>query len=429
MIKIELDDLIEEEHKNYYNDFVKVNFDKSIYCNKKGVEEFNKKNGTSYDTRKIKKIHKEFMNFCKKNSEILSTGTVDELRKLDSEINKDYHDIKVLIEKKFRCRDTGKGKVDTYHNLLLKIFGYEKFSSITIWESILEVANKNIKSKLSKDKEVYDNLLGILEKANFKLADSQKKELEKKTSNKERKAFLESCFTLELTLDNFHKNNFNGIWNAYIFLLNSKIRVCPYCNRQYIAPIYTDSGKMRATLDHFFPKVKFPYFSMSLYNLIPSCGFCNSSLKGSKQFDENDLNPYEKSFDDYAKFYANIISKDNIKIEVIDTDKKDVYIENYKNTFKLEHQYSYHTNQVEELIYKRLAYSKSRIEDFMDNEYKKLDITQKELIEILVGFKKDKFKINNEPLAKLRRDVAIQLGFFEDSESTYIKELKKILNK
>ena len=73
-------------------------------------------------------------------------------------------------------------------------------------------------------------------------------------------------------------------WCAYTFVIMLGLRVCPYCNEQYIAPILTHKGRVRADLDHFFSKKKYPFFALSIYNLIPCCKFCNSSLKGEKIF-------------------------------------------------------------------------------------------------------------------------------------------------
>lgn len=55
------------------------------------------------------------------------------------------------------------------------------------------------------------------------------------------------------------------------------LRTCPYCNANYT--IVSAKGRFRADLEHFFPKSKYPYLSVTLYNLFPSCPTCNK-LKG-----------------------------------------------------------------------------------------------------------------------------------------------------
>lgn len=163
-----------------------------------------------------------------------------------------------------------------------------------------------------------------------------------------------------------------------MFVFSTEIRTCPYCNRQYITPLLTFDGQTRGTLDHFVAKSKYPYFSMSLYNLVPVCYSCNSSFKGDSEFDFDDINPYEESMDNYIRFQANmIINKPiHIDINIKKIDKKNG-IEKYLDTFKLESQYNYHTNQVEELILKKFTYSEKYIEDIKNNKLKNFDLCNK----------------------------------------------------
>ncbi|NWF65857.1 MAG: hypothetical protein HXX81_00125, partial [Campylobacterales bacterium] len=60
------------------------------------------------------------------------------------------------------------------------------------------------------------------------------------------------------------------------------ITVCPYCNRNYIFN-FQKNKSLEATsqLDHFFDKSTYPYFAVSIYNLVPSCQTCNQ--RKSKQ--------------------------------------------------------------------------------------------------------------------------------------------------
>ncbi|QOD00878.1 hypothetical protein [Pseudomonas putida] len=87
-------------------------------------------------------------------------------------------------------------------------------------------------------------------------------------------------------------------WSAYKLCLSSSYRMCPYCQQSLAITIYKDlkSKSLRPTLDHFYPKSEYPYLALSLYNLIPSCHTCNSSLKGTENFYRNEhLHPYEDS--------------------------------------------------------------------------------------------------------------------------------------
>jgi hypothetical protein len=59
---------------------------------------------------------------------------------------------------------------------------------------------------------------------------------------------------------------------------------CTYCNLDTTVNIKLLDGSSKALfdLDHYFPKVKYPYLSISFFNLIPACSNCNSRIKGSQ---------------------------------------------------------------------------------------------------------------------------------------------------
>ncbi|HDR7588504.1 TPA: HNH endonuclease, partial [Bacillus mycoides] len=96
-------------------------------------------------------------------------------------------------------------------------------------------------------------------------------------------------------------------WNAYEYIKLLRIKVCPYCNAQFTLTIHTtndkaEGGPSRAELDHFIPKNEYPIFSMSLYNLVPSCKVCNQSLKHSRKTSfSTHFNPFDKEIDN--EFY------------------------------------------------------------------------------------------------------------------------------
>ncbi|MCD8293636.1 MAG: hypothetical protein LUE27_00105 [Clostridia bacterium] len=60
---------------------------------------------------------------------------------------------------------------------------------------------------------------------------------------------------------------------------NMNVKCCPYCNQQYTLYIEGDNkgkiGMAKFEYDHFWGKSEYPFLSMSMYNLIPSCPMCN----------------------------------------------------------------------------------------------------------------------------------------------------------
>lgn len=81
------------------------------------------------------------------------------------------------------------------------------------------------------------------------------------------------------------------------------IKVCPYCNRKYTYTV-TENGDevIRPEFDHFYNEADHPLFSISFYNLVPSCSDCNR-LKGAIQFKiDTHIHPYFNSFGQHATF-------------------------------------------------------------------------------------------------------------------------------
>ncbi|TCQ93879.1 MULTISPECIES: hypothetical protein [Yersiniaceae] len=73
-------------------------------------------------------------------------------------------------------------------------------------------------------------------------------------------------------------------YDAYDLCSASKARSCPYCNQSYAFTVRSQKKGFRPTLDHFFPQGSYPHLALSLYNLVPACSICNSSLKGQINF-------------------------------------------------------------------------------------------------------------------------------------------------
>ena len=88
------------------------------------------------------------------------------------------------------------------------------------------------------------------------------------------------------------------------------VTVCPYCNRSYV---FTLRKGTRPQYDHYFPKSKYPYLCISMYNLIPCCSVCNS-LKHDKNTHKTPIiYPYTDSYGEKAVFEESGVNADNIE--------------------------------------------------------------------------------------------------------------------
>lgn len=344
-------------------DEIKKYHEKYFEDNIKPNFEINKINMNKSDLKK----HEKFMCFCSDNYKNFAIGDINKLRELYKEIEEKHKSILKMIKYNTKNVSINKSKQSkTYKNYLLGVFGYDKFVNRTTFD-----VTKN-----------------------------------------------------DITIGNYDNYSSRDSWNPYMFVFMLGIRVCPYCNRQYVTPVYSSSGKLRADLDHFLPKNKYPFFSMSLYNLIPSCKFCNSSLKGRKEFDFDSLNPYECNIDDYIKFEMNISSNfDNESYIFANPIKEEKKAKEYLNMFKIETLYNYHRNQASDLLKKKLIYS----DEYIENMYKHFGdhfYNIDEMKELIIGYTGSKDKINDEPLAKFKRDISKQLGFIEEVDKDTIDKLK-----
>lgn len=62
------------------------------------------------------------------------------------------------------------------------------------------------------------------------------------------------------------------------------VRTCPYCNSHYLEPrINYKTGRIHPgmQIDHFYPKERYEILSVSLFNLVPSCAYCNHEKAGN----------------------------------------------------------------------------------------------------------------------------------------------------
>lgn len=138
-------------------------------------------------------------------------------------------------------------------------------------------------------------------------------------------------------------------------------------------------NKVYCQLDHFLPKSRYPYLSISLYNLIPVCSNCNLT-KGTRGSSESDalLSPYEHSLHDYFKFEAPLplpseaqpeaLKKflNNRKIQTIGAKPRiladqanEEKIERHLEVFKIKEIYKNHLEYVQELHTKAYIYNDS----------------------------------------------------------------------
>lgn len=203
-----------------------------------------------------------------------------------------------------------------------------------------------------------------------------------------------------------------------------KIKSCYYCNIDFVN-VYKEAGseKYHFTLDHVLPKSKYPYFSISLFNLVPSCYTCNSKLKLANEFsisgDLAKICPSSKgfNFDENATFTLEFNVKDSDfknkiekvqQIEDVIIDLKNKYssieIKEFIDIFNLQGRYEYHKNICFDLIEKRKKYPDKEISNIAALIKRDVLTVKKDI------FGSEIFESTNAPFEKYKQDIAEQLG-------------------
>lgn len=109
-----------------------------------------------------------------------------------------------------------------------------------------------------------------------------------------------------------HFVNTGRSYNAYTLFDAMNIRVCPYCEHEYLAHVRVDNGDRRTMqFDHFYPKddAMYPGLAMCFYNLIPSCSSCNT-LKLTQGIAAN---PYDSDIESLTNLHPDIMPGVNIE--------------------------------------------------------------------------------------------------------------------
>jgi 5-methylcytosine-specific restriction endonuclease McrA len=87
--------------------------------------------------------------------------------------------------------------------------------------------------------------------------------------------------------------NFEALRTEFgqVIIESSSLKICPYCNKRDIEITYGQHVTARPDLDHFYPKSRYPFLATTLYNLVPSCNFCNQKFKKSKDTYMTNMHP------------------------------------------------------------------------------------------------------------------------------------------
>lgn len=210
-------------------------------------------------------------------------------------------------------------------------------------------------------------------------------------------------------------------YDAYDLAEKLDLRVCLYCNRMYTLTIKTSNKKQqhitRPEFDHFFDKSTYPMLALSIYNLIPSCTICNSTLKGSQKFGlDTHIHPYIDSCLSHYKYSfkpydVSSILGNSSNLEVIittDADPISSKLETTAEIFKLEVIFNGHSEELRDLFDIRYRFSKTYL-DQLFSTYSPLGISYEEAYKIAFGVHYNESDFGRRPFSKLKKDILKEL--------------------
>lgn len=124
---------------------------------------------------------------------------------------------------------------------------------------------------------------------------------------------VRSAFSYECFRDTSDENGRWGGW-ALAKEFNKALKYCPYCNAETLYAFewkedVTTLKMAKSAFDHYFPRARYPFLGLSLYNLIPSCTRCNTAFKGAVS--EGLLmmaHPFIDDMDAQMRFHALVIN-------------------------------------------------------------------------------------------------------------------------
>ena len=163
---------------------------------------------------------------------------------------------------------------------------------------------------------------------------------------------VEKCFNY----DTFSKKS--ETWGAYQLVQEVGLRICPYCQLHHVnyhMPAGKKTFALRPPLDHFLPKSNYPYLAVSLGNLIPCCGQCNSGVKLSLDpLDKSIRHPRSALPNGRIKFSAQGSIPARVGGTVADVRlalvPPDVEAQAHIEAFKLEQRYEWYAREILDLM-------------------------------------------------------------------------------
>lgn len=204
-------------------------------------------------------------------------------------------------------------------------------------------------------------------------------------------------------------------------LMDMDVPVCPYCNRQYTFTVSGETGISRPQFDHYLPKSEYPFFAVSLLNLVPSCGLCNQS-KSAKE--EKVLYPYSDEMGEDVVFRTKMLTGFNyllgdknaiddfeVLLEPVTEELEDEFLERLENSKKYFHLlelYNGHKDYILYLFRKNYVFSADYLE-LLCQQFPDMFSNKEDIKHLMYLMEIDKEHWGRNSLAKLTHDIDLEM--------------------
>ena len=231
------------------------------------------------------------------------------------------------------------------------------------------------------------------------------------------KDLINNALNYKRKRDNFYPKYFQKIG----------IKSCVYCNSQLTVTVeklihlktkVNNEFIAKFQVDHFYPKDKYPYLSISLYNLYPTCSSCNNAKKVTevrfKLYEDNvtpSIYKFKLDLKSKAKF---LTSRDinDIEFDFVDPEKpnKKVIVKgSFEDSFQINGIYKTQKDIAEEIILKSQIYNKAYKKKLL-NSFPDIFNNKNLGNRIILGNYCEPEEIHKRPMAKFMQDIAKDVG-------------------
>ncbi|WP_075344627.1 HNH endonuclease [Tenacibaculum agarivorans] len=224
-------------------------------------------------------------------------------------------------------------------------------------------------------------------------------------------------------LDALNYKYLRGIFYP-IYFKELGIKSCVYCNSQLSITAVKSNGTYSAKfdVDHYYSRDKYPFLSISLFNLYPACASCNRLKSNNKiEFELYTLDSkkttkskYNFKMSSYSKSkYLTTRDAQEINFSFSEPTYNDPIAKKFNDVFHIESIYETQKDLIEELIIKSQIYNKSYLKSLNEN-FNKLSLHPELFKRLLVGnYTQDK-DIHKRPMSKIVMDIAKQLNLIRE---------------